>query len=98
MKFQKKIFCWIYIKEFADFKSYNKKNVLEIGFGIGTDAIEFLKSGANYHGIELSDKSYDITRKRIELFNFTKNAVLINDEAEQLDKYFTIKNNFHLIY
>ena len=95
---KKRYFVESHIKEFADFKSYNKKNVLEIGFGIGTDAIEFLKSGANYHGIELSDKSYDITRKRIELFNFKKNSVLINDEAENINKYFTIKNNFHLIY
>ena len=35
---KKRYFVESHIKEFADFKSYNKKNVLEIGFGIGTDA------------------------------------------------------------
>ena len=69
---KKRYFVESHIKEFANFKNYRDKNVLEIGFGIGTDAIEFLKSGANYHGIELSDRSFDITKKRIELFKFTK--------------------------
>ena len=95
---KKRYFVESHIKEFANFKNYRDKNVLEIGFGIGTDAIEFLKSGANYHGIELSDRSFDITKKRIELFKFTKNSILINDEAENLYKYFNSKNNFHLIY
>ena len=95
---KKRYFVESHIKNFANFKSYRNKNVLEIGFGIGTDAIEFLKSGANYFGIELSDKSFDITKKRIELFKFTKNSILINDEAENLDKYFNSNNNFHLIY
>ena len=95
---KKRYFVESHIKQFANFKNYKNKNVLEIGFGIGTDAIEFLKSGANYHGIELSDKSFNITKKRIELFKFTKNSLLINDEAENLSKYFNSKNNFHLIY
>ena len=95
---KKRYFVESHIKEFADFKKYKNKNVLEIGFGIGTDAIEFLKYGANYYGIELSDRSFDITKKRIQLFNFSKNSVLINDEAENLCKYFNSNNNFHLIY
>lgn len=95
---KKRYFVESHIKKFVNFKKYKNKNVLEIGFGIGTDAIEFLKSGANYHGIELSDRSFDITRKRIELFKLTKKSTLINDEAENLGKYFSSKNNFHLIY
>ena len=95
---KKRYFVESHIKQFADFKKYNNKNVLEIGFGIGTDAISFLKNGCNYYGIELSDKSYEITKKRIELYNFKKKAILINDEAENLLKYFSKKNNFDLIY
>ena len=63
---KKRYFVESHIKEFANFQNYKNKNVLEIGFGIGTDAIEFLKSGAFYHGIELSDRSFDIAKKRIE--------------------------------
>lgn len=46
----------------------------------------------------MSNKSFDITKKRIELFKFSKNSILINDEAENLGKYFNSKKNFHLIY
>lgn len=81
---KKRYFVESHIKQFAEFKKYKNKNVLEIGFGIGTDAIEFLKYGANYHGIELSNKSFDITKKRIELFKLSKNSILISDEAENL--------------
>ena len=94
----KRYFVESHIKQFANFKKYKNKNVLEIGFGIGTDAISFLKNGCNYYGIELSDKSYEICKKRIELFNLSKKAILINDEAENLKKYFSVKNNFDLIY
>tara|TARA_B100001057_G_scaffold429647_1_gene455869 strand:- start:347 stop:1147 length:801 start_codon:yes stop_codon:yes gene_type:complete len=95
---KKRYFVESHIKKFVNFKNYKNKNVLEIGFGIGTDAIEFLKNGAKYNGIELSNKSYDITKKRIELFNYSKKSILVNDEAENLLNYFTSKNNFHLIY
>ena len=94
----KRYFVESHIKQFANFKKYKNKNVLEIGFGIGTDAISFLKNGCNYYGIELSDKSYEICKKRIELFNFKNKTILINDEAENLQKYFSLKNNFDLIY
>ncbi len=40
---KKKYFVEKHILKFADFKKYNKKNVLEIGCGIGTDAMEFIK-------------------------------------------------------
>ena len=69
---KKRYFVESHIKKFADFKRWKNKNVLEIGFGIGTDAIEFLKAGARYYGIELSDKSYHITKKELIYLNFQK--------------------------
>ncbi len=95
---KKRFFVEPHIKNFAEFNKWKNKNVLEIGFGIGTDAIEFLKGGANYYGIELSDKSLNITKERIKIFNFQNKAKLINDEAENLHKYFNIHSNIHLIY
>ena len=65
---KKRYFVEPHIKDFAQFSKWKNKNVLEIGFGIGTDAIEFLRNGAYYYGIELSDKSFDITKARINLF------------------------------
>ena len=47
----KRYFVEGHIKNFVNFKKWKNKKVLEIGFGIGTDAIEFLKNGAKYSGI-----------------------------------------------
>ena len=86
---KKRYFVEPHIKKFVNFKKWKNKNVLEIGFGIGTDAIELLKSGANYFGIELSDKS-EITKKEL-IFLIFQNSTLINDEAENLCNYFMQK-------
>ena len=53
----KKYFVEKHIPKFANFKKYKNKNVLEIGCGIGTDAIEFIRNGSNYTGIDFSEKS-----------------------------------------
>lgn len=96
---RKRYFIEPHIKEFAKFKNYNKKNVLEIGCGIGTDAIEFIKNGAKYFGIEYSEKSLEITKKRIEILNLkNKNPKLFNLDCENLSKIKKLNIKFHLIY
>jgi SAM-dependent methyltransferase len=96
---RKRYFIEPHIKEFAKFKNYNKKNVLEIGCGIGTDAIEFIKNGAKYFGIEYSEKSLEITKKRIEVLNLkSKNPKLFNLDCENLSKIKKLNIKFHLIY
>ena len=96
---KKKYFVEPHIKSFADHKKFKNKNVLEIGFGMGTDAIEFIKNGANYHGLEFSKKSLEITKKRITTYKLDDRLPLIKlGDAEKLSKYFSKQNNFHLIY
>ena len=97
---EKRYFVQKHIKKFAEFKKYKNKNVLEIGFGIGTDAVEFIKNGANYIGIEFSKKSLEIAKKRIKILNLQKkNQKLIYGDAEKLSKYLlNEKKNFDLIY
>jgi SAM-dependent methyltransferase len=41
--------------------------VLEIGCGIGTDAEEFAKAGAEYVGIDLSEQSVALCRQRFDV-------------------------------
>jgi SAM-dependent methyltransferase len=96
---KKRYFVEPHILEFAQFKNYNKKNVLEIGCGIGTDAIEFIKNGAKYFGIEYSPKSLEITKKRIEVLNLKKkNPRLFNLDAENLSQIKKLNIKFDLIY
>jgi 2-polyprenyl-3-methyl-5-hydroxy-6-metoxy-1,4-benzoquinol methylase len=91
----KKYFVEYHISEFAEFEKWNNKNVLEIGCGIGTDAINFARNKANYTGIELSDESLNITKKRFELFNLKGTFCSISCEEDLSVFGF---NKFDLIY
>jgi ubiquinone/menaquinone biosynthesis C-methylase UbiE len=68
--------------------------VLEIGCGIGTDAVNFSRAGANYTGLELSEESLLLTQKRFEIFGLKGEFVLGN--AEELQK--VINRKFDLVY
>ena len=80
-----------HIINFADFAKYNSKDVLEIGCGIGTAAQSFAENGANYIGIDISDYSIELAKKRFEVFNLagkfmTGNIELINNiDNKQFD-------------
>jgi len=81
--------------KFADFNKWEGKEVLEIGCGIGTDAIRFAKAGAKYTATELSKESLDITQQRFKAYGLKGNFYLGN--AEDL-KSFIPKNKYDLIY
>ena len=49
-----------HLREFAGYHQWQGKRVLEIGSGIGTEAEEFAKHGAEYVGIDLSSASIDL--------------------------------------
>ena len=68
---KKRYFVETHIPKFADFTKYKNKNVLEIGCGIGTDGVEFIKNDANYTGVELSNYSLDIFRERIKVLKLS---------------------------
>ena len=96
---RKKYFVEDHIPKFAEFNKYKNKNVLEIGCGIGTDAIEFIKNKAKYYGIDYSDKSVQITKERIKVFGLDKyNPVVFVDNCEDLYKTKKLKIKFDLIY
>jgi ubiquinone/menaquinone biosynthesis C-methylase UbiE len=92
---ERKYFVEPHIKRFADFKSWQGKKVLEIGCGIGTDAINFARESAEYTGIELSEESLRIAKTRFEVFNLEGKLLVGN--AEKVDSYFP-GQTFDLIY
>jgi len=91
----RKYFVEPHIPNFADFPRWAGKKVLEIGFGIGTDAINFARAGAEYTGIELSPESLKICKKRFDIFGLTGNLKLGN--VETLDEVLE-PQTFDLIY
>ena len=96
---KRKYFVEKHILKFAEFKKYKNKNVLEIGCGIGTDAVEFIRNGARYIGVDYSDKSIQISKKRIEVLKLLKKKpFFVMDNCEELKKIKKLKRKFHLIY
>lgn len=77
-----------YIHKFAQFSRWHKKDVLEVGCGIGTDALQFIRSGAYYQGIDLSSYSIDIAKKRIDLYGL----------SPAYDPQFTVMNAENILY
>jgi len=62
-----------HIKPFAQFAQWKGKKVLEIGTGIGIDASNFARAGAFYTGIDLSQKSLELCKKRFTSYHLNGN-------------------------
>ncbi len=92
---QRKYFVEPHIPGFAGFPRWDDKRVLEIGCGIGTDAVNFARTGAEYTGVELSDVSLDLAKRRFDLFELNGNFVHAN--AEDLSDHVR-RASFDLIY
>jgi SAM-dependent methyltransferase len=67
----------------ADFAGSRGLKVLEIGCGLGTDGAQFAQAGAEYTGVDLTDASVELARKRFELFNLP--GTFQTADAENLD-------------
>jgi len=92
---RKKHFVEPHILDFANFSLWKNKKVLEIGCGIGTAATNFIKNGADYTGLELSDKSLELTKKRLSVYELIGHLYNINAE-DNID--FLGLNSFDLVY
>ena len=81
---------------FPEFDRWRGKRVLEIGCGIGTDAVNFARAGADYTGIDLSAESVKLAKKRFEVFGLS--GEIFEANAEELDSVFDAHEKFDLIY
>lgn len=82
-----------YILDFANFRGYEGKKVLEIGLGLGADHQNFAEAGAKLTGIDLTERSVKHTQKRMELMGL--NSTVEQGNAEALN----IKDeSFDLVY
>ena len=81
---------------FPEFERWRGKRVLEIGCGIGTDAVNFARAGADYTGIDLSAESVKLAKRRFEVFDLK--GEIFEANAEELDTVFDSHEKFDLIY
>jgi SAM-dependent methyltransferase len=77
----------------ADFAGARGLKVLEIGCGLGTDGAQFARAGADYTGIDLTEASIELARKRFELSGLQGEFRVA--DAEQLD---FADGTFDLVY
>jgi SAM-dependent methyltransferase len=71
-----------FIGQYAEFESSRGKRVLEIGVGVGSDFIRFVRAGALATGVDLTEHSIELVRRRLELEGLT--ADLRQADAERL--------------
>ncbi len=86
-----------HIPKFAEFDKWNGKKVLEIGCGIGTDSINFARSGAYITCTDLSEESLLLCQKRFKVYELSTAAWLYEVNAEELDSKVPI-GKYDLIY
>lgn len=55
------------IPELVGFPRWADRDVLEAGCGIGTDAVQFVRAGARYTGVDFSPTALELARQRPEL-------------------------------
>src|SRR3989338_1186451 len=92
---QRKYFVESHIPGFAQFERWRGKKVLEIGCGIGTDAVNFARAGVDLTVVELSPASLDIAKKRFEVYGLKARFYL--GSAEELSSFVPLEK-YDLIY
>jgi SAM-dependent methyltransferase len=73
-----------FIHAFAQFSRYRDKRVLEVGFGAGTDFIQWLRAGARASGIDLTPEALDNLTHRINAYQLPAPEQILVADAEQL--------------
>jgi 2-polyprenyl-3-methyl-5-hydroxy-6-metoxy-1,4-benzoquinol methylase len=87
----RKYFVEPHIPGFADFGHWSDKDVLEIGCGIGTDTLNFARSGARVTVAELSDESMRVAEQRADVFGVSDRVNFYNGNAEELTSFVPIE-------
>lgn len=73
-----------FIHSFAQFTRYRGKKVLEVGFGAGTDFIQWLRAGAVVSGVDLTPEALENVRHRIEVYQLPVPEKIAVADAENL--------------
>lgn len=73
-----------FIHAFAQFTRYHGKRVLEVGFGAGTDFIQWLRAGAHASGIDLTTEALENLTHRIKVYQLPAPEQIMVADAEKL--------------
>lgn len=70
-----------HIREVVRFDRWRGRDVLEVGCGLGTDGINFARAGAMYTGIDLTEASIELVRRRFEIEGLNANLKVADAES-----------------
>src|SRR2546430_1242423 len=56
-----------FIRQFADFGAWRGARILEIGVGVGSDFVNFVRRGADAVGIDLTPAAISLVRRRLAI-------------------------------
>ena len=73
-----------FIHSFAQFSRYHGKRVLEVGFGAGTDFIQWLRCGASASGIDLTPEALEHVQHRVREYRLPQPESVRVADAENL--------------
>ncbi len=73
-----------FIHSFAQFTRYHGKKVLEVGFGAGTDFIQWLRAGAVASGVDLTEEALANLTHRIQIYGLPDPEFIKVADAEKL--------------
>lgn len=91
----KKFFVEPHILDFTEFSKWEGKKVLEIGCGLATVGANFAINGAEYTGVELSESSLELAKKRFEVLG--QEGKFYSGNAEELSSFVPVET-YDLIY
>jgi len=80
--------------KFAEWPLFKGKKILEVGVGVGSDFIQFIRAGALAYGIDLTPNAIEHTKKRLEIYGLTAKDIRVGD-AENISYE---ENTFDLVY
>lgn len=70
-----------FVPAFARFEAARGKRLLEIGTGLGTDFLGFVRAGARATGIDLTETAVELVRRRLELEGLSAETCVADAEA-----------------
>lgn len=94
---KRKYFVEPHIPGFAQFERWQGKKVLEVGCGIGTDAINFARANAMVTAVDLSDGSLKLAKQRAKIFGLEDKICFYQANAEELSSRVPVEP-YDLVY
>jgi len=93
----RKYFVESHIPAFAEFEWWRGRRVLEVGCGVGTDTISFLRNGAYVTAIDCSYRAVALTQRRALTFEVMRNLRCSRRDIEACE-FVASEYYFDLVY